>query len=56
MRLAATRCIASLAVDDVVDPVEMKPVERARADSVVIVAARVGPTRLIDNMILGEGT
>ena len=40
----------------VVDPVEMKPVERARADSVVIVAARVGPTRLIDNMILGEGT
>jgi len=40
----------------VVDPVEMKSVERASADSVAIVAARVGPTRLIDNMILGEGT
>jgi pantoate--beta-alanine ligase len=40
----------------VVDPVEMKPIETASADSVAIVAARVGPTRLIDNMILGEGT
>ena len=40
----------------VVDPVEMKSVETASADSVAIVAARVGPTRLIDNMILGEGT
>ena len=40
----------------VVDPMEMKPVEQATADSVAIVAARVGPTRLIDNMILGEGT
>ena len=38
----------------VVDPTEMKPVDTARADSVAIVAARVGPTRLIDNMILGE--
>lgn len=40
----------------VVDPVEMKPVERATSDSVAIVAARVGKTRLIDNMILGEAT
>ena len=40
----------------VVDPVDMKAVETASADSVAIVAARVGPTRLIDNMILGEGT
>jgi len=38
----------------VVDPTEMKPVDAASADSVAIVAARVGPTRLIDNMILGE--
>jgi pantoate--beta-alanine ligase len=38
----------------VVDPTEMKPVDTAMADSVAIVAARVGPTRLIDNMILGE--
>jgi pantothenate synthetase len=34
----------------------MKSVETASADSVAIVAARVGPTRLIDNMILGDGT
>ena len=40
----------------VVDPEEMKSVETAGPDSVAIVAARVGPTRLIDNMILGEGT
>ena len=40
----------------VVDPEAMKSVETAGADSVAIVAARVGPTRLIDNMILGEGT
>jgi pantoate--beta-alanine ligase len=39
----------------VVDPVEMKAVSTAADDSVAIVAARVGPTRLIDNMILGEG-
>jgi pantothenate synthetase len=32
----------------------MKPVDTATADSIAIVAARVGPTRLIDNMILGE--
>jgi len=38
----------------VVDPARMKPVDTAGADSVAIVAARVGPTRLIDNMILGE--
>ena len=38
----------------VVDPVMMKLVDTASADSVAIVAARVGPTRLIDNMILGE--
>ena len=38
----------------VVDPNEMKPVTTAGPDSVAIVAARVGATRLIDNMILGE--
>jgi pantoate--beta-alanine ligase len=40
----------------VVDPIDMKAVETASAESVAIVAARVGKTRLIDNMILGEGT
>jgi len=38
----------------VVDPNHMKPVTTAGPDSVAIVAARVGATRLIDNMILGE--
>ena len=40
----------------VVDATHMRPVEIATPDSVAIVAARVGATRLIDNMILGEGT
>ena len=38
----------------VVDPVHMREVETAARDSVAIVAARVGKTRLIDNMVLGE--
>jgi pantoate--beta-alanine ligase len=40
----------------VVDPSDMRPVEKAASESVAIVAARVGRTRLIDNMVLGEGT
>ena len=38
----------------VVDPVAMRPVQDATVESVAIVAARVGKTRLIDNMILGR--
>ena len=34
---------------------ELRPVPRADARTVVLVAARVGPTRLIDNVVLGEG-
>lgn len=33
----------------------LQPVQRATAQSVVLVAARVGKTRLIDNVVLGEG-
>ncbi|HEX4600231.1 MAG TPA: pantoate--beta-alanine ligase [Gemmatimonadales bacterium] len=33
----------------------LRPVARADARSVVVVAARVGQTRLIDNVVLGEG-
>ena len=40
----------------VVDPSDMRPLEKATSESVAIVAARVGRTRLIDNMVLGEGT
>ena len=34
---------------------QLRPVERATARTVVLVAARVGGTRLIDNVVLGEG-
>jgi len=34
---------------------QMRPVSRADARSVVVIAARVGTTRLIDNVVLGEG-
>ncbi len=38
----------------VVDPDQLVPVEHAGQGTVVAVAARVGSTRLIDNVILGE--
>ena len=46
-----------LAIDyiAVVDPDTFEPAEAATASSVVALAARVGSTRLIDNIILGEG-
>src|SRR5881275_679546 len=34
---------------------QMRPVARVDARTVVLVAARVGKTRLIDNVVLGEG-
>jgi pantoate--beta-alanine ligase len=34
---------------------DLRPVTRADARTVVLVAARVGATRLIDNVVLGEG-
>ena len=34
---------------------QLRPVERVSAASVVVIAARVGKTRLIDNVVLGEG-
>jgi len=47
---------ASVAVDYVaiVDPIELAPVSVATADTIVALAARVGSTRLIDNVILGQ--
>lgn len=39
----------------VVEPERLRPVETAAAGSVVATAARVGTTRLIDNVILGQG-
>lgn len=34
---------------------QLRPIERVTQTTVALVAARVGPTRLIDNVILGEG-
>jgi pantoate--beta-alanine ligase len=39
----------------VADPVKLEPVAVVDASTVVAVAARVGPTRLIDNIVLGRG-
>ena len=46
-----------LAVDYVacVGPEEIEPLETVDGRSVLAVAARVGPTRLIDNVVLGDG-
>ena len=41
---------------EVVDSVSLAPVETAEAANVIAVAARLGAARLIDNIILGEGT
>lgn len=38
----------------VCDPVHMAPVDDAPAGTIIALAARVGSTRLIDNMVLGE--
>ena len=58
---AAARAVmdteAAIAVDYVacVDPGTFTPAERATEACVLAVAARVGATRLIDNVVLGEG-
>ena len=37
-----------------VDPDQMREVSYAQADSVAVIAARVGSVRLIDNCLLGH--
>jgi pantothenate synthetase len=39
----------------IVEPATLAPVETVGADTVVALAARLGRTRLIDNIILGQG-
>ena len=39
----------------IVEPGTLEPVDTADAETVLALAARVGRTRLIDNIILGEG-
>ena len=38
----------------VTDPATLEPVERAHAGTLVMIAARVGPTRLLDTIVLGD--
>ncbi len=40
---------------EAVDPERLEPVTTAGADTLLALAARLGPTRLIDNIILGRG-
>jgi len=40
---------------EAVDPNTLSPVSRVAGDTVVALAARVGTTRLIDNIVLGNG-
>jgi pantoate--beta-alanine ligase len=51
------RVYPAVAVDyiAIVDPLLMRPVDLVDATTVIALAARVGPTRLIDNIILGQG-
>jgi len=39
----------------VADPRTLEPVARTEDDTVILIAARVGSTRLIDNVILSKG-
>jgi pantothenate synthetase len=39
----------------IAEPGALAPVEMVEADTVVALAARLGRTRLIDNIVLGEG-
>jgi pantoate--beta-alanine ligase len=39
----------------VAEPDALAPVVKVQAATIVALAARVGPTRLIDNIVLGEG-
>jgi pantoate--beta-alanine ligase len=54
-RTLATEPAAEVEYVAVAEPRTLAPVETAGADTVVALAARLGPTRLIDNIILGEG-
>jgi pantoate--beta-alanine ligase len=54
-RTLAAEPAVSLEYLAVVDPATLAPVDTVDEDTVVALAARLGRTRLIDNIILGEG-
>jgi pantoate--beta-alanine ligase len=54
-RTLATEPAVKVEYVAVAEPTALAPVETVEADSVVALAVRLGRTRLIDNIILGEG-
>ena len=54
-RVLATEPAVTVEYVAVAEPATLSPVETADADTVVALAARIGRTRLIDNIILGQG-
>ena len=52
-RIFAAEPRAQLEYAAIVDPVKLQPVERVMSGCIALVAARVGSTRLIDNLIFG---
>jgi pantoate--beta-alanine ligase len=54
-RVLATEPTLEVEYVAIAEPATLAPVETAGADSVVALAARLGRTRLIDNIILGQG-
>lgn len=47
--------LVTLEYVEAVDPRSLQPVVAASADTILALAARVGPARLIDNVVLGQG-
>jgi pantoate--beta-alanine ligase len=54
-RVLATEPTLEVEYVAIVEPATLAPVETAGADTVIALAARLGRTRLIDNIILGQG-
>jgi pantoate--beta-alanine ligase len=54
-RVLATEPTVKLEYVAIAEPATLAPVETVDADTVVALAARLGRTRLIDNIILGQG-
>ncbi len=54
-RVLATEPAVTVEYVALAEPATLAPVETAAADTVVALAARLGRTRLIDNIILGQG-
>lgn len=54
-RVVAAEPLLQIEYVEAVDPVHLKPVTTVAADTVLALAARAGQTRLIDNIVVGEG-